>query len=66
MITTKLREQATELIDFGNSKEKARGQGMIQVLNELEKYCKGVNVNDTYFYSLSDEAQEELKKLGFY
>ena len=70
MITTKLREQATELIDFGNSKEKAQGQGMIQVLNELEKYYKGFNVYDEYFDNLSNEAKEEVneefKKLGIY
>lgn len=70
MITKQLREQATELIDFGNSKEKAQGQGMIQVLNELEKYYKGFNVYDEYFDSLSNEAKEEVneefKKLGIY
>ena len=70
MITKQLREQATELIDFGNSKEKAQGQGMIHVLNELEKYYKGFNVYDEYFDSLSNEAKEEVneefKKLGIY
>ena len=70
MITKQLREQATELIDFGNSIEKAQGQGMIQVLNELEKYYKGFNVYDEYFDSLSNEAKEEVneefKKLGIY
>lgn len=30
-----LREICQELIDFGNSREKARGQGMLEVLNEL-------------------------------
>ena len=70
MITKQLRDQATELIGFGNSKEKAQGQGMIQVLNELEKYYKGFNVYDEYFESLSNEAKEgvneECKKLGIY
>tara|TARA_R110000803_G_scaffold16197_3_gene44443 strand:- start:2323 stop:2454 length:132 start_codon:yes stop_codon:yes gene_type:complete len=30
-----LREQANELIDYGNSKEKAEGYGMLRVLDAL-------------------------------
>jgi len=32
-----LREQAQELISFGNSKEKAKGHGMLTVLDTLEE-----------------------------
>jgi len=35
-----LDEQAQELIDFGNSKEKAEGFGMKKVTSEIYKYCK--------------------------
>lgn len=35
-----LKEQADELINFGNSKEIAEGVGMLKVINEIEKYCK--------------------------
>jgi len=38
MITIKeLKEQAQELLDFGNSKEKAKGDGMMQVIKEIEQ-----------------------------
>lgn len=32
----KLKEEAQELINFGNSKEKAKGFGMMQVIEHLE------------------------------
>ena len=31
-----LKEEAQELIDFGNSKEKAEGHGMLKILNQIE------------------------------
>jgi len=31
-----LKEQAQELIDFGNSKEKAEGHGMLRVLELIK------------------------------
>jgi hypothetical protein len=35
-----LDEQAQELIDCGNSKEKAEGYGMKIVTNAIYEYCK--------------------------
>jgi len=35
-----LEEQAQELIDLGNSKEKAEGLGMQKVMTKIYKYCK--------------------------
>lgn len=36
----KLDEQAQELIDYGNSKEKAEGYGMKTVTKAIYEYCK--------------------------
>lgn len=33
-----LKEQAQKLIDLGNSKEKAKGYGMMKVIEEWEKF----------------------------
>jgi hypothetical protein len=35
-----LDEQAHELINFGNSKEKAEGYGMQKVTTAIYEYCK--------------------------
>jgi hypothetical protein len=35
-----LDQQAKELIDFGNSKEKSEGYGMQKVTNAIYDYCK--------------------------
>jgi hypothetical protein len=35
-----LDEHAEELIDFGNSKEKAKGSGMKTVTKAIYEYCK--------------------------
>jgi hypothetical protein len=35
-----LDEQAQELIDFGNSKEKSEGYGMKNVIKAIYDYCK--------------------------
>lgn len=35
-----LDEQAQELIDYGNSKEKAEGYGMKNVTQAIYDYCK--------------------------
>lgn len=32
-----MKEQAQELIDFGNSKEKAEGYGMMRVINKVNE-----------------------------
>lgn len=35
-----LEGQAEELINFGDSKEKAEGYGMLRVTKEIYNYCK--------------------------
>ena len=47
-----LREQAQELLDFGNSKEKAEGRGMLTVIDALENN--------------SDSAKQTLKDCNYY
>lgn len=39
---TELDEQAQELIDFGDSKEKAKGYGMKTVTTAIYEYCKKI------------------------
>jgi hypothetical protein len=69
-ILTEIKMQAEELIDNGNSKEKAEGVGMLNVLNRLGKYVEAYRLLDSYFDSISDEEQpvvhKKLTKLGMY
>jgi hypothetical protein len=37
-----LDEQAQELIDYGNSKEKAEGYGMKTAIKTIYEYCKKI------------------------
>lgn len=62
-ILTEIKEQAEELIKFGNSNEKARGHGMLEVLNRIGKYVKGYNLLDEYFDSISEEEQSKVHKI---
>ena len=57
-----LKEQSQELATFGNSKEQAEAKGMNTVINALEKYIKGFWEYDTYYDSLSCEAQKDINK----
>jgi len=44
-----LKEQADELVNFGDAKEISRGNGMLFVLNELEKFVpKEPKPNERY------------------
>lgn len=36
-----LKEQANELINFGNSHEKSTGYGMIEVIKQIKRELKG-------------------------
>jgi len=45
-----LREQAEELIEYGNSKEKAQGQGMLLVLNTVKAANKAKVIQQPWFY----------------
>lgn len=69
-IVKELREQAKELIDYGNSKEQAEGHGMLRVLDEIGKYYYGFQEYDCYFDSIDDEEKlklnKKLKKLKIY
>lgn len=62
-ILTEIREQAEELINFGDSKEKARGYGMLEVLNRIGKYVSGYKLLDEYFDSISEEEQSNVHKI---
>jgi hypothetical protein len=62
-ILTEIKEQAEELINFGDSKEKARGYGMLEVLNRIGKYVRGYNVLDEYFDSIAEEEQSNVHKI---
>lgn len=61
-IVKDLKAQAKELINFGNSKEQAEGQGMIKVLDELGKYYYGFQEYDCYFDSIHDDEKPKLNK----
>lgn len=69
-IVKNLKEQAQELIDSGNSKEKAEGFGMQRVLDEIGRYYYGFQEYDCYFDSIHDEEKpklnKKLKKLKIY
>ncbi len=69
-VLEEIKEQAEELINFGDSKEKAKGQGMLEVLNRIGKYVHGYNILDEYFDSISEDEQEivhkQLTELGMY
>jgi len=61
-IIDELSEQAQELIDCGNSREQAEGQGMMRVLDEIGRYYHGFQEYDKYFDSISDEEKPKLNK----
>jgi len=67
-IIDELKEQAQELIEFGNSKEQHEGYGIQRATQELRKYYYGFNELMEYFDSISDEEKpildKKLKKLG--
>jgi len=50
-----LTEQANELVEFGNSNEKAQGKGMLRVISELEIHSVLKSIEKI-------EADEELSK----
>jgi len=43
-----LTEQANELVEFGNSREKAEGKGMLRVIKELSKPAMETIQNNSY------------------
>ena len=40
----KLKQEAEEEINFGNSKEISYGKGIREVINRIENYCKKNNI----------------------
>jgi hypothetical protein len=54
-----LKDEAQELLDFGNSREHARGFGMLDVINVLERYVIACEI----FLALLDSTTEEQEKI---
>ena len=54
-----LQEQAKELIDLGNSREKAEGYGMMRVIEHIKKIINN-NPNDQ---QLGEKLRESLWKV---
>lgn len=61
-IVKDLKAEAKELINCGNSKEQAEGQGMRKVLDEIGRYYYGFQEYDCYFDSIDDEEKPKLNK----
>lgn len=61
-IITELEEQAEELIELGNSREKYEGYGIQRATEELKKYYYGFNKLMEYFDSIPDEEKPQLHK----
>ena len=39
-----LKQETTEEINFGNSKEKSYGRGIIEAVNRIKHFCKKNNI----------------------
>jgi hypothetical protein len=58
-----IREQAMELIEYGDSKEKAEGRGMLRVLKEWQSILKPEYTNHSVFET-SGEYIEEVSEFS--
>ena len=67
-VVDKIKAQAKELIDNGNSHEICTGRGMETVVDELGNYVEGFNILMDYFDILpedqKDEVGQQLTNLG--
>ena len=39
-----LKEEAAEEINYGNSREKSYGKGILEAINRIKAYCKENNI----------------------
>jgi hypothetical protein len=53
-----IMEQAMELIEYGDSKEKAKGYGMLEVLNEWQSILKPEYTNHSVFETMGEYVDE--------
>ena len=63
MNLTLLKEQAEELINCGNSKEIAEGNGMMRVINDIEKDNNQTIVNKLGDYISGDCNPDEMLEI---